>query len=140
MTDPYASVKLVNTYHKKSDVTGKLVVVLHGRLEDRGCKLIIQPSRCVRADEVHELILTDQKDEKPGGTVDRIAYLGFFAADVSGVIIAGDTLTIGGRKFGTVLGFDETHAPNHLNILIAGERITGAEADLQPQDEVVFRQ
>jgi hypothetical protein len=142
MKDPYASGKLpANLYHKKNDVTGKLVVVLHARIEDRGCRLIVQRSRCIRAGEVHELILTDQGDKKPGETVDNVAYLGFFAADVSGVIIIGDVLTIGGKEYGTVLGFDETHAPNHLNILLhIPERITGAEADLQLQSAVTFQQ
>ena len=138
--DPYASGKFsANLFTEKCGVTGKLVAILNGYLEDRGLKLIVQPSRCIRAGDVHELIVTDEGDKKGGDTVNRIASLGFFAADNSGVIVAGDTLRINNETFGVVLGFDETHCPNHINIVVhLPERTTGAEAGLQLQSNVYF--
>ena len=87
--DPYKSGKFTsNPYAKKSDVGGLLAVVLDGKMQDRGLSLIVPISRCIKKDEVHELILTDEA-ARPGATVNNIAYLGFFTAEQSGVIVAG---------------------------------------------------
>ncbi|SDF54943.1 DUF6917 domain-containing protein [Sporolituus thermophilus] len=140
VVDPYKSGKLKNNpYAKKSDVGGSLVVVLDGQMDDRGLSLIAPISRCIKKDEVHELILTDEMGARPGVTVNSIAYLGFFAAEQSGVLVEGDEVTVNGKKIGKIAGFDETHMPNHLNIVIKAEkRQTGLELDLNPGDKVVF--
>ena len=78
MSDPYKrGMFKTNPYAKKKPLKGNLVVVLDGKYEDRGLQLIPQPSRCLIANEVHELILTDE-NKGPGDTVDKIAYIGFF--------------------------------------------------------------
>lgn len=138
--DPYVSGKIsADLYAEKCGVKGKLVAILNGYLEDRGLKLIMQPSRCIRSGEVHEIIITDENDKKAGETVNKIGYLGFFAAENSGVIVTGDTLHIDNKTFGVVLGFDETHCPNHINIIVyLSKRTTGAEAGLQLQSNVCF--
>ncbi|MDR7866482.1 MAG: hypothetical protein RIN56_06640 [Sporomusaceae bacterium] len=117
--DPYAAGKFTsNPYAAKTDVAGVLTVVLRGKMEDRGLELIKPISRCIRRHDIHELILTDEPDAKPGSRVDRIAYLGFAAIEDGGVIVAGDGVYLAGRLVGTLAGFDETHMPNHLNIVI----------------------
>lgn len=138
--DPYTSGKFTsNPYAKKSDVGGPLVVVLNGKMDDRGLALIVPISRCIKKDEVHELILTDEQTARPGVTVNSIAYLGFFAAEQSGVLIEGDEMTVNGKSVGRIAGFDETHMPNHLNIVIKTQmRQTGLELGLNPGDRVVF--
>lgn len=127
--DPYAAGKFTgNPYAKKSDITGSLVVVLRGQMEDRGLVLIKPISRCLRQQDIHELILTDEQDAKPGSTVNRIAYLGFVNIDQGGVIVSGDTVLLNGESVGTLAGFDETHMPNHLNIVIkTGKLAAGTE-------------
>ena len=140
--DPYAGGKFKsNPYAKKSDVGGPLVVVLDGKMEDRGLSLIVPISRCIKKDEVHELIFTDEATARPGTSVNRIAYLGFFAAEQSGVIVEGDEVHLAGQLVGHLAGFDETHMPNHLNIVIKAiaERITGLELGANPGDRVNFR-
>lgn len=122
--DPYAAGKFAaNPYADKTDVAGSLVAVLRGKLADRGLELIKPISRCIRRDEIHELILTDE-DARPGGRVNSIAYLGFAEFASGGVIVAGDAVHLGGRPIGTLAGFDETHAPNHLNIVIRTDDLT----------------
>lgn len=105
----------------RSPVDGKLVAILRPCRLDRALQLIPEKSRCIRAGEVHELILTDQLDAVPGSCVDRVAYLAFAEFAKGGVIVQGDVLTIDGQTIGELIGYDETHMPNHLNIVIGGE-------------------
>lgn len=126
MADPYAAGKFsANPYAAKRPVNGSLAVILRSRMEDRGLALIKPISRCIRRGDVHELILTDEAEAKPGAAVNRIAYLGFVEIEEGGVIVSGDDVILGGSKVGTLVGFDETHMPNHLNIVIRA----GALAD-----------
>jgi len=142
ISDPYSSGKVTTSlYAQKRDVSGSLVVVLDGRLDDRNLLLIAPMSRCLCRGQVHELILTDEPGAKPGGRVDRIAYLGFFAVEREGVIVVGDEFLLDGKKIGILAGFDETHMPNHLNILIQSPtRPTGKELGCRLDSVVVFHQ
>lgn len=56
------------------------------------------------------------------------------------MIVSGDELRIDGKLVGTLAGFDETHMPNHLNIVMHGEESDGEERGLKVGDSVVFRQ
>lgn len=127
--DPYAAGKFSsNPYAKKTTVHGPLVVVLNGKMENRGLELITPISRCLRTNDVHELILTDESEAKPGAKVDNIAYLGFFHVSQGGVLVSGDRVYLNERPVGILAGFDETHMPNHLNIVIRTDRLqTGVE-------------
>jgi len=142
MKDPYAEGMFKeNPYYMKSDVRGKLVVVLQGAYEDRGLELIQPVSRCVNRNEIHELIASDEEDAGPGKQVNRIAYIGFVEILEGGVIIAGDQVIHNGESLGEIAGFDETHMPNHLNIVVRrGHRITGADAGCSTGDEITFKQ
>lgn len=123
--DPYASGMFKsNPYAAKTPILGELVVVLRGTYPNRDLMLITPPSRALNLGEVHELIITDQPC-KPGDKVDPIAYLGFFAVTSPGIMVVGDQLSIAGQVVGTIAGFDETHMPNHLNIVVLGERTDG---------------
>ena len=137
MKDPYKTGMFKeNPYYKKKPILGELVVVLEGKYEERGLKLINQPSRCVKANEVHELIITDE-ESKPGDNVNKIAYLGFLEVKNSGVILTGDEVSINEQKIGNISGFDETHLPNHYNIVIySKERISGKNLGLEIGDIV----
>jgi hypothetical protein len=140
--DPYKTGMFKkNPYHAKTDVEGSLVVVLDGNFENRGLSLITQPSRCVKQYDIHELIASDEEDIKPGSTVNKIAYLGFAEIASGGVIISGDEVFCGDERIGTVAGFDETHMPNHLNIVIKCEkRLSGAERGFKLRQPVKFKQ
>ncbi|MBF9069802.1 carboxymuconolactone decarboxylase family protein [Streptacidiphilus fuscans] len=123
----------------KRSVHGRLVKVLLHRRDDRGMALEPHAARCVRAGEVHELVTTDHDDTTPGARIDRVGFLGFVELGNAGVIDRGDTVRIGGRTVGTVLGFDACHFPNHYNILIhAPVPLTGADLGLVPELTVTF--
>jgi len=140
MSDPYqAGMFSFNPYAAKRDVTGRLAVVLRGKLESRGLQLVAPISRAVRKYDIHELIITDESGAGPGKKVDSIAYAGFVEIITGGVLIAGDQLICGGRLLGRVVGFDETHLPNHLNIIIFSEsRTDGVDLGLALESEIKF--
>lgn len=127
--DPYqAGMFKADPYWKKSNIAGRLVVVLDGQYDNRELELITPPSRALLKGEIHELILTDEMGAKPGKVVNRIAYLGFMEIMEAGVMVAGDEVYIGEELVGHVAGFDGTHMPNHLNIVIKAEnRRTGRD-------------
>ena len=120
MPDPYTSgMVLKDPFFKKQVIEGRIVAVLSIQYEKRGMLLIPQASRVVLQNDIHELMLTDEAVD-PGGTVDRICCVAFFEVTSPGVIVKGDALSVAGRFIGTVLGFNDDHMPNHLNILAHG--------------------
>lgn len=139
MSDPYA-VGMIKSHPfvKKRDVRGRLAVILRGKLEKRGLNLVAPISRVVRKNEVHEIIITDEPTAGPGKLVNRIAYVGFAEITCGGVLVVGDELTCGGRLVGRIAGFDETHLPNHLNIVLFGERLAGTELNLSLESEITI--
>lgn len=119
MVDPYQSKMAAQVrFVDKRPVRASVVAVLEGTIENRGLELIHPASRCVRRGEIFELICTAEPSAKPGGRVERATYLGFCEVQQAGVIRVGDAVTLCGRFLGKVAGFDETHAPNHENIVV----------------------
>jgi hypothetical protein len=120
-------------------VQGRLVCILDARSERRGMQLEIHPSRALRAGEIHELALTDDAGAAPGVRVDRVAYVGFVEIGQGGVVVAGERVTLGRRELGQVVGFDCTHFPNHMSILIRGAALqTGRGLGAVVDEPVVF--
>lgn len=125
----------------KRVVTGTLVKVLVHRREDRGMRLEPYASRCVRAGEVHELVVTDATGTAPGTRIDRVGFLGFVEITAAGVLDRGDVVRIGGHRVGVLLGFDACHFPNHYNVLVhADPVVTGRTLHLSPEMPVTFHQ
>jgi len=110
-------------------------------MNNRGLQLITPISRCIKKHEIHELIFTDEQDAGPGKEVNNISYLGFFEVEQGSVMITGDKLYLAGKHIGYVAGFDATHMPNHLNIVIkTDKRLTGVELGAGLDMEVIFKQ
>jgi hypothetical protein len=127
------------TYAANRPVEGGVVTVLDSTHEARGLKLIPTYSRALRKNSIHELIATDEAGKKPGDTVERIAYLAFFEVTRSGCIIVGETLWLGRQAIGTIVGFDETHEPNHINIIVGVEqRQTGPQLKFSVGKKIRF--
>ena len=140
--DPYVSGKWGGGkpyIASRTAMQGRVVAVLTSTQEKRGLQLIHPWTRCVRATEVHELQLTDEADARPGTTVNRCAAIAFFEFKEGGLLVGGDKVIIAGKEIGTVVGFDETHMPNHLNIVLYGrERRTGLQWGLEGGDLVAI--
>ncbi len=143
MPDPYKDGLLGSElpFTEKSPVVGRLVCILYARHARRGLELCPYPSRAVLKNEIHELILTDETEAAPGKTVNQIAYLAFFEITQGGVLWAGDVVEVNGQSVGTLAGYDLTHFPNHMNIVVkTGAALnTGHESGWRCGDEIVFR-
>ena len=121
----------LSTYAANRPVKGGVVTVLDSTHEERGLKLISTYSRALKKNSIHELIATDETEKKPGDTANRIAYLAFFEVSRGGCIIVGETLFVDGKAIGPIIGFDETHEPNHINIIIGvKKRRTGPQLQI----------
>lgn len=140
--EPYAG-GILNTsqpFTAKSDVVGTMVCILHARAEERGLELILNPSRALTRSSIQELVVTDESQASPGAVVNRVAYLGFFEIDTGGIALVGDTVEIEGREIGQVIGFDLTHAPNHINVIVQVTQLkSGAEMGLALGDRITLR-
>jgi len=136
--DPYITGRWASAGKvKKRDITGEIVALAHGLLDDRGLILIPQRQRALQKNEIHELLTTDEVDAEPGKTVNRISIIGFLEITQGGVIGVGDRLFISDREIGTVAGFDETHFPNHYNLVLsAAHRPTGIGLGIEIGDSV----
>lgn len=129
-------------FSTKTMVVGRINCVLQVRSAKRGLKLCPYPSRAVIKNEIHELILAAKGSAAPGRTINQVAYLGFFEVIEGGLIWVGDCVDIDGAPIGHVAGFDLTHSPNHLNIVIhAPEPLrTGKENGIQLKSTIHFVQ
>lgn len=140
MADPHRQNRVTRDhYYRKTEVGARLFALLDWAVEDRDMTLIPQLSRAVRRGDILELATTDEADRQPGQTVQRIAYIGFAEVVDTGLVLIGDHVKIGKETVGTVIGFDETHMPNHLNLILQVEtRQTGRELDVKLDALVVF--
>jgi len=131
--DPYEEKLIARSLcSKKALVRGRVVAVMDAKLSHRGLQLIISPTRALLSGEIHELIVTDEEDTGPGKVVNRIAYIGFFELEKGGVVAKGDKVTSKRKTIGEIVGFDETHAPNHLNIIVkSSKRKSGEELGVE---------
>ena len=107
-----------SVYGDRRPVLGEIVALLDITFQDRGLKLIQARSRALLRDEIHELMITDEEGAAPSGSADRVSAIAFFEVKRGGLAVVGDEVTIGGRALGTLAGFDMTHMPNHMNVLV----------------------
>ncbi|MCK5671646.1 hypothetical protein KAI10_09700 [Candidatus Bathyarchaeota archaeon] len=137
MSSPYDFKRITpSVYGDKRPVEGEVVAILHVKFEDRGLEFIQTKSRTVKLNEIHELMITDEKDAAPGGGADRLRAIAFFEITKPGLIVVGDQVTIEGRKLGTLAGYDVTHMPNHINVVVKAETLD--EPVLRVGDKVRF--
>jgi hypothetical protein len=141
--DPYKSgvlEKIWKPFHDKRIITSQVVAVLRGKIDNRELRLIKEKSRALIKGEIHELILTDEMNARPGDTVNNIAYVSFVEINAGGVLLSGDELVCERGVIGKVIGFDETHMPNHLNIVLSDKKMKdGTELGLSVDDQMNFR-
>lgn len=87
-------------------------------------------TRCIQEKEIHEFMMCEQSTDI-SVPINYIAYLGFGEFALGGVIEVGDLLYSGEKLIGEIVGFDNTHFPNHYNIVVQGNNcVTGAACHL----------
>lgn len=126
-------------YTAKRHVQGNLIYVFSFRTDQRWMQLEEFPSRALMRGEIHELVVSANAGLEPGARVRDVAYIGFFEVDVSGVVEFGDEVWVGEHRLGILAGFDLTHYPNHLNIVVSSDQApTGAELGLDVGTTIRF--
>lgn len=110
-------------YGNRRPVLGKVVALLHITFEERGLKLIQARSRALLRDEIHELMITDEEGAAPGRGADHVSAVAFFEVERGGLVVVGDEALLDGRVMGTLAGFDTTHMPNHMNVVVKAESL-----------------
>ena len=126
-----------SVYGDRRPVLGEIVALLHIIFQDRGLKLIQARSRALLKDEIHELMITDEEGAAPGGGADRVSAIAFFEVRRGGLAVVGDEVVIGGSALGSLAGFDMTHMPNHMNLLLKSASLEAPP--IRVGDEVRFR-
>lgn len=111
-----------NPYVSKLDVLGRVVVVLRGVTGQRALQLNGHRSRALLGGQIHELMLTDEQVGLDA-TVQRVALLAFVELTQGGVALVDDEVVIGGRALGRIVGFNDTHMPNHQNVCLHAARL-----------------
>jgi hypothetical protein len=139
--DPFAaSTRHFPPTYPRLAPSGSFVGVLNNKREKRAFQLITPNTRAIRRHEIHEIVVTDETGAAPGGIVNRIAGLGFVEFTEGGILAQGDVLLVGSSAIGEVVGFDESHMPNHQNIIVRGAEVrTGVERGFRLRDAVTFR-
>jgi hypothetical protein len=134
---PYDPKKITpDLYGDRRPVEGEIIALLHVRFKDRGLKLLDTKSRAVINHEIHELMITDEKAAAPGGGADRVTAVAFFEVNSGGLIVSGDDVTVSERRLGELVGYDMTHMPNHMNVLIRAATVD--EPPLSVGEKIVF--
>ena len=137
--EPYSSMRINvdKAFVKKKTIRGQIVAVLDLVLPERELHLITPHSRALKKYEIHELFITNDPNAKPGDTIKGATYICFFEVIEGGISLVKDKVIINGLNVGEIIGFDETHMPNHLNIVCYSKiRKTGKELGLNIGDEV----
>ncbi len=138
--DPYANGLIdKNPFGAKRIIQSSVVAILQLELKGRGLKLIQPRSRVLKKNELHELIVTDEKVAKPGETVNNVAYIAFIEILKGGVMVVGDKVYWNNNLLGIVAGFDDTHMPNHQNIILYSPKIsTGKKLNIWLEDKIII--
>jgi len=137
VTAPYGFRRITpGVYGERRQVEGEVVALLHVSFQDRGLRLIETKSRAVRLNEIHELMITDE-DAAPGGGADRVRAIAFFEVSKSGLIVVGDKVSVVNKTLGTLAGYDETHMPNHMNIVVKTPSLD--EPEIRVGDKIRFK-
>lgn len=133
-------VKTTSIFSLKRQVKGKWVAVMNFSRNDRGIKLSSFRTRCFQKNEIHEFILCDINTDL-SSIINDVYYLGFGEFHEGGVVEVGDVMYLGNKMLGTILGFDETHFPNHYNILVncANPKI-GSKLGISPEEDFIIKQ
>lgn len=137
--DPYTSpvpyTAIGSTVRRQ--LIGYLVAVSGRSSDSRGLVLIPQPTRVICRYQIHELMTTDEAEAAPGKEVNRISVVGWFEVIQGTSLIADNPVYLNGRNVGSLAGFDDTHAPNHYNLVVrTPSRFSGLYVGLKVGDEV----
>lgn len=139
--EPYSSMSIdvSKAFIERISIVGEIVAVLDLTLPERELHLITPYSRALKTHEIHELIVINDARASPNSIVKGAVYIGFFEVKRGGIVLVGDEVIINDKPICIVKGFDETHMPNHINIVCYSEKpATGKQLGINVGDTVLI--
>jgi hypothetical protein len=123
MSAPYDYSKITpDLYGLRRRIECEIVALLHITFKDRNLELIQTKSRALKKHEIHELMITDE-EAGPGETVNRVSAIAFFEVKTGGLVVFDDCVDVKGKNLGVVAGYDLTHMPNHMNVVVKADSL-----------------
>ena len=124
-------------YSSKSSIKFRIKAVMKNKRIDRKLKLSEYVTRCINKNQLHEFLIANDWNNDKNKLLNDISYIGFMECTECGVIEIGDTISDDkGIIVGTVIGFDYTHMPNHMNIVLkSASEETGKERNYKVNQE-----
>ena len=120
--DPYMNLlKDVVPDHEKTACFFRVICVLSNMLKDRNLKIIHVPSRAIYEKNVIEIIATDIHCIN-SKIIKDVSYLCFAECLNTGILFKGDRISLENKFKGIIIGFNEDHSPNHLNVVVGIEK------------------
>ena len=138
--EPYkAGLIKENPYRARRAILGEIVAILDLIIDERGMQLIDPMSRALPQHSICELAITDEDHAGPSQLVNHVGYLGFLEVKAGGVAVTGDNVYISDKMIGMIAGFDTTHTPNHINVVLKVDQVTtGDKLNLKIGDRVTI--
>lgn len=101
-------------------VHGIVVAIVGGQEEPLTVTLMMEATRALHQGCVYELVYTGA-DARPGNRVTGGSTLGFFEVRQASVAVVGDDVRVRGSVLGEIAGFDGSHLPDHLHVVVGGK-------------------
>jgi hypothetical protein len=117
-------------------ILGVLASISGATRDGRNMQLEEYNTRALQVGELHELVFS-ARSAPP--TIEDVVYIGFFEVTQGGVARKGDWLFLRGERVGSLIGFDYSHYPNHINLVFEGNAATGVALGLRLDDPVAIR-
>ncbi len=124
-------------YSSKSSIKFRIKAVMKNKRIDRKLKLSEYVTRCINKNQLHEFLIANDWNNDKNKLLNDISYIGFMECIECGVIEIGDNFSDdNGTIVGTIIGFDYTHMPNHMNIVLKSVSTeTGKERNYKVNQE-----
>jgi len=125
---------------KKKNTEAIVSAVMGHKRNDRAMKMAKWKARCVKVGDIHEFLISIEYKENRKLILNNFVYLGFFEFKKGGVIEIGDRVTLAsGKVIAEIIGFDDEHLPNHMNIVAkSNENKTGEELGLNLMQKIII--
>ncbi len=120
--DPYMNLlKDFVPDHEKTACFFRVMCVLSNTLKNRNLKIIHAPSRAICEKNVIEIIATDIHYIN-SKIIKDASYLCFAECLSTAILFKGDRISLENKFKGIIIGFNEDHSPNHLNVVVGIEK------------------
>lgn len=105
-------------FSEKVTIKAQWLAIMDHERKDRAITLSPYKTRCLQVNEIHEFMLCAENSDI-SLPINHIKYLGFAEIQNGGIVEVGDYVLNSENFQAKITGFDETHYPNHYNIVLS---------------------